>query len=277
MKQLAKVVAVVAFVLATSLFLLLLSVRLSGFSAFYLKTKLTEGDIYTKAVADLNKSLEVPIGGITAGYVKGKTEKLIDDTEAWVKGDSETPPSLSFTDLNPQGFAEIKKLAVELKAQQEQIKKTGQSTEFSQFDVDKFIKNDFSISLGEQLAFVKQLYRQVLYGLPILGLILATSIAGLLLLSETREEKFHWLGTALLVSAFWNILPWAGVFFGFKALEGVVSDKSSEAPAVIEPLFRNLVSPVVAKYIQVAALALAILFIAAIVSFVSAKGRRQQH
>lgn len=280
MKQLLKVLLIVVFVLATPLFLVLLSVRLSGFSAEYLKSALSKADVYTNAVTELNKNLQVKIAGVTPSYLKSKTEKLIDDTESWLKEKSASPPSLSFADLNPQGTAELKKLALELKAEQEAARKEAERTgqkmpELEQFDVNKFIEDDFSISLAEQLTPLKLLYKRVVYGLPILALILALSIVGIFLLGEGKEEKFHWLGIAFLVAAFWNILPVAAEFFGFKAMGSLLADPASELPSFVKPLYEILVNPLADASTKTGVIYVVILFALAIGFFVLSKKPRK--
>ena len=257
MKQLFKVVSLIAFVIATPIFLLLLSVRLSGFSAPYLKEKLARADIYSKAITDINKILETPIGGITPGYVKGKTEKLIDDTEAWVKGKKDTPPDISFSDLNPQAFAEIKNLASQYQGEQE-------------LSIDTLIKNDFSFPLGEQLLFVKNLYLKVVYGLPFAALVIALSLAGILFLSETNE-RFRWLGTAFLLAAFWTFLPLGVSFFGLRVAEGLLAAKTGQLPTVAKPLFEMLVTPIANKFVSIGAASLLLYLVLAIAAFVFGK------
>ena len=237
------------FVFASTPFIFLMSVKISGISSIYLKNEFLNKNFYKQLVTDLNRNMEVSLPGLTANYAQTKIEKLIDDTDLWLKGKTQTSPVISFNDLSPASTSELKKLAQEIKNSKEADSPENQ-------DMLEFLENGLTFPVGEKIVWLKNFYWWTQTGFVILtaGLILA--LAGINLLSDSVKEKFQWSSFAFLAALLWNIIPNAAIYFGQGAIRGIVADPTTELPEVGKLLFNILLNPVLENYIKVAIISL---------------------
>ncbi len=268
MKTLGKIFLIVLFAFLTPPFLFSVCLKLSGISPSYLKTRLVQGDIYKKVVQDINKGLEGPASGLTPAYLQKKSEKLIDDTDAWLGGTTKEAPVITLIDLDKNTLAQLEVLAKEMKKEQEKARQAGQESDMASFDLDKFVKSGFSYPIGEQMGFLKNLYFLATYGPLVFGLGMVLSFLGIILLSETMALRLRAAGFAFLGAGVWILPGWLVAFFGFKFLIQVLTENAKEIPTLILPLIDVITKPVISKYIQIGGIAMVMFFVGSIALFI---------
>lgn len=271
MKTLARVLLTVLFILLTPLFVFSLSLKFSEISASSLKTQLAEAKIYKKVVDDMAKASDQPIQGLSPSFLQKKAEKLIDDTDLWLKGKIKESPVISLVDLDKNTLLQLETLGRELKKEQEKARQMGQESDMGNFDFDKFVKNGFAYPIGEQMGFLKNLYFLATSGSLVLGLAMILSLSGIFLLSETISPKLRGLGFAFLGAAFWILPGWLVTLFGFKFLTQALAENAKEIPTFIFPLIDVTAKPVISSYVQIGGVVMVVFFVASIALLISSR------
>lgn len=278
MKTFLKVILVIVFVVLVPSFVSGLATRLSGLSGNFIKTKLVEQDAYTKLTelffeyakgdAALSGLTTFVRRELTAKYVQGKVEKLIDDTGNWASGTRKETPVISFVEVkdkltkqNPQLITELRKLSEDLKKQQGQT---------SGFNVDEFIANDFTIRFQEKdLMWIKIWYWNAIFGVFLLPLLLGGILFGLYKLSDSPSSGFKWIGSTLIASSLW-LLPSVGlVFLAFGLARGLIGE-SPDLPKDIWPMIESFANPFVSSYLKVGIVIVVLFFVVGIGCFIHA-------
>lgn len=291
MKTVLKIVFLLVFVFATSLFLLLLSLRLSGLSASSLKTQLLTSAVYSKLVTALDREIDRAIKEgeaddplrlvgpilkqeVTPQYLQTKVEALLDDTSAWLSGRTNEPPAISLKDLkekfrrqNPQLFVELEALGKELNAQKKTLEQQ------PDVDIEKLIKSDFTFPLGKQLTWLKWWYDMATTRLLLVAAALVGFLLALVFLNDSKQSKFRWAGAALGLASLWNILFWL-VAVGISRLVPIVlAQAAGELPSFVSPLIMAFLQPLVTSYLQVAPVAILGLLVSSVGCFVMSRRR----
>lgn len=271
MKTFGKVILSVVFVILAPLFVFSLALKLSDISASYLKKHLAEKNIYKTIIQDVNKDSEFSISGLTPSYLQKKTEKLIDDTESWLKGKTKEAPNISLIDLDKNTLVQLEALGKELKKEQEKARQMGQESEISTFDFEKFAKSGFTYPIGEQMGFLKQLYFMATWGLLVFGMGMIFSLLGIILLAEAMASRLRSVAFAFLGAGLWLLPGWLAAFFGSQFLTQVLVENSQDIPVSISPLIETLFSPIISKYIQIGGIGFLVFFGGAVALFISAR------
>lgn len=175
---------------------------LLGFSVSDLESK-AKDDTEVSAFAKTFTSV------VSEKYVQGKIEKAIDDTSSWVKGDTKTPPSMSFDDLKTMilekqkgTIDDIGSFLSELKdaVPKEQIdsamKESGQSSESipNPFDIQTILQKNPVIDLSPFVYWIKMMAWGVRIGWYITLVCVSFVCLFVLLLSRGNRTKVRWIG-----------------------------------------------------------------------------------
>lgn len=287
MKAVGKLLFVFAFIFLSPLFLLLVSIRWSGYSASSIKTQLVGANVYEQLIHALNTTIDEAVEKgeaddplrilgpilkreLTPLYLQQKIEPAIDSTASWMTGKTDREPVLSFTDLKERLTKQHPQLFRAFEVARE-LKKSGEETETS-VAIEKLLKSDFTVPLGAPLRWLKTLYFFATTGL-VLGVVTLTFlIVGIIFLSDTPASKLHWLGATFLISAVWNVTPW---LFGFGAQKMLVifAQKTVDVPAFVVPLVNIFLQPFFTSYVRVGGIAIAIFFFIAIACFFAHRKR----
>jgi hypothetical protein len=227
-------------ILTTPLFILSLSVRLSGFGVDTFKKTLVETKTYEmastkialmidEAVADtprkdpLRKVAEEFKGFLTPSYIEGKAVAVIDSTIAWFTDSRLPAPTLSFADLkepllakNPGLVDQLLRFQLEyeknLPAMQEALIEqaatdpTASVPTLPEINIQRFIDNDMTVPVAQYVSFLKPFYLFFTYGLQITSLIILSCLA-LLFVALPKPDNSKKVARALILSAFFSGLP----------------------------------------------------------------------
>ena len=111
-----RVISSLIFLFTVPLVVFIASIFYGGISSSVLKQTLIQYNIYATITDEIKHSVQTSENGnaqdattslitslllqrVTPEYVQGKLEKLIDDTELWIEGKTNTPPILSFPEI----------------------------------------------------------------------------------------------------------------------------------------------------------------------------------
>ena len=114
-----------------------------------------------------------------------------------------------------------------------------------------------------------------MFGPLVLGLVMLVCLGLIVLLSETVSEKLNWVGVAFLVSAFFNIFPFAALIFGYQIATSFLKDNSKDIPFV-QPLVNSLFSPVILRYMLIGGATIVIFFVASFTLFILGRTKKKK-
>lgn len=234
------------FVLTVPPLLFLLSFRLNGISAEYLKSNLARLDVYKT----FSTSDRISISGISSAYVRDKIEKFIDDTSDWLAG-GPSSPVFSFNDLPKAYRPEAQKTLTQLKKN-------------AKLDTSG---DPLSVSLEKNLTPLKNFYWWVTQGFLLLCGLAIICITGVYFLSESKKESFKGLGSMFLISFFFNILTTGIVLFSQGVLRGLILE-SPNLPDILKEVYKIISQPIFQTAIKVDIFALGIMLVTSIVLFI---------
>jgi hypothetical protein len=279
MRTVFQLLLLVTFVVFSPLIFIVLAFRASSVSTDMLKTQLVKKDVYTSAVAELHKHIDLlseegerddplVIAGpfikkeISPAYIKGKVETFIDDTQAWIKGKS-GEPVLSFKDVrdklvtqNKNIVNQLENMLKEMEAQQKNMEDQYASQDqeagsekmpFTSRDFETFLTSDFTLPMGVYIGWLKT----TVAVMHILGIVLAIcyglSLLLIILLASSLQSKLRWVGWTFLLTAVWNI---PGIFLsaGSSVMLTKMVTQSIDGAQYITPFVETLMTPVIASY-----------------------------
>lgn len=233
MRSFVKFLLSLVFVLGLPVVLWLAVPKLNGFSMTTLETGLRQHQAYVQ----LNDLIQKQAGAttdsndpgnqigalvkeeITADYLQGKIETLLNQTADWATAKTATPPSISLNDLqqkieakSPLTKQQIDDALSQLKAQQGQLPqgddaKTQQAMQ--QFldlshNLDRVAGGDWTFSLAQPLAGLPTAMKWYTIGLPVAALILALCLMGILFLGVGWAHRLKGVAWVLLLTGVWN-------------------------------------------------------------------------
>lgn len=217
---------------------------------------------------------------LTAGYIRVKTEQLIDDTESWMKGKTENSPVLSFADIknkltekNYTLLSRLEAFSEELAKEKVKLRKQAENendpetraalNNLPDFDFNSFVKSDFSIPLGKHFKGLKLLYVLTQTGLFIIGFILLLALLLIYIVNTSQKQRFRWFGIVFILAFIWNAGPWLFINLASKLITGYVL-LNNDIPAFVHPLFDTLVTPILNTYFQTGGIMLLLLLLGGI-------------
>ncbi len=258
-----KFVAAFFFIGVFPIIVFLVAVLHGGLTPNTLKKSLSESNVYTtlpnllRQSADeggddsTNQFMSVIQEKFGASYIKSKTEKLIDDTDLWVRGKTDASPVVSFSEIkdqltssNPELLNMMKQGMQDMKAQAQE---SGEALPVNN-QAQEFFDNGMTVKIGDSLKFVKDGYRIATIALPILFILAALSLIVIIAMSPNSKSRFKWLGIVLIISAFYGFI-W--VFTGnlfFAIVKAFVASESNQAFKMIAPIFMKIVDAFYSHY-----------------------------
>ncbi|MCL4416718.1 MAG: hypothetical protein M1365_08500 [Actinobacteria bacterium] len=255
----------------------------ADYSAKSIKTRLHDANFYQKVFDEVDKSLkdsadetgnQDPFASIlgqflTKEYLQQKIELFIDDSEIWALGKAKNPPVLSFIDIkqkitqqNPDLIKTLEETSAALAKQQKELAEQnsqngGNPSDMQQENIDfnKIIKSDFSIPIGQNIIWVKNL-SWLVQNILILEFLPVVLLIAMFLLSTNLNSKLKWLSAAFLVSSIVN-------GFAFLSMNGISKllltnlDKIlNTLPSFTSPLLETFINPFLASYLYFAKIAI---------------------
>ena len=229
MKKLAKALLAFLFMNAIAIFLMLLAIKLSGFSGEVIKQRMRDSGFYTAIIGYINQNVDTnnqidinQVQGadavaqliksqLTTTYLQTKLEKFIDDSQQYVTGATTHPPSLSFNDFKEKLFGNDNP---DLSHEINQTKSNAEAfnPEPAQADASfpggvDFSHKDFTVRMDQPLAYLRTSYRWYTLSLYLSGLITLLSFALIVYLSPTRQDRYKTVANLLLSTALLVFLP----------------------------------------------------------------------
>ncbi len=269
-------IASILFILTLPLVVLSATILYGGISKEAIKAELSNSKVYDLAISQLknqNNPSEIPsdndptttaimsvIGDkLNGDYLKGKTEKLIDDTIAWMKNQTAFPPSLSFSDIksdilskNPDLLNSITNALDEVKKQQANLPpdENGNTPtpDNSTEGIKTFIKNDFTFPLEKNLMPLKQTYKTITIVLPVLLILCLLYLFVLFHFSKTIRQKMLWIGMTLLLSSLYGFGYVIGGSVLFAFMLKLLSSQTNTVVIFLTPIITNLATIFVDHY-----------------------------
>lgn len=189
----------------------------------YINNKLVESQIYTSTAntlpsifsdkddnvlsPELENTLEEFVKKeITPEYLQGKTESFVKDFHDYFSGKTETPPSITFSELKD-------KLGVV--TQEEPLPE----------ELDKFLSTTYKVNHAEVTSKLRTGYQILQKAALPLGAISIVLLAGIFLLAKGIKSKLRKVSLALLVSSIFGLLSSLSLVF----LSRIVSSVSNSA------------------------------------------------
>ena len=304
MKSVLKVLLIILFAASTSLLVIALSLQKANYSANSIKTRLNSANFYQKVFDEVDKSLKssanqesgpdplAPILGqfLNKEYLQQKIELFIDDTQTWAIGKAKKPPVLSFVDIkekliaqNPDLVKTLQEANAEFAKQQketfqqsseqvqQQAAQAGEATTDTQqqnINFNQIMKSDFSIPIGQNILFVKNL-SWLVQNILIFEILPLIFLVAIILLSSSLKSKLKWLSAAFLITAILNGIAFLAVN-GLSGLLAANFDKIFKfLPSFAASLFEVLVKPFLASYPYFVKIAIGMSVFGFIVSLIS--------
>lgn len=191
---------------------------------------------------------------MTGQYLRGKTEKAIDDTTLWING-SKGAPVVSFSEIkndintqNPEFLPQIQQTIEEFKKQQGESGQDNVDTAAQANAFAAFIKNDFSMPVGHYLQSLKDMHFAILIALPLLTVLLVICILIIIFRSHSKKAKFVWLGVMFLMSALYGFIIMFGSEFIIRLLTQLLKSQTNPVVSFISPILDNLISLFITNY-----------------------------
>jgi hypothetical protein len=163
---------------------------------------------------------------VTASYIQGKSEEMIDDTYNWVSGKTEKAPSISFIDLKEKFKAETK-------------------TSVLPTELDQFLSKPLAIEINKNDQGFKRAFQIIRLAPLVLTLLSAISLAAIFLLAFGWKSKMRDTSLALFMPTPIGLIVGGAILCIGNLLSGIVKSSLEKSPfeQLIEPL-RNLISTV---------------------------------
>lgn len=256
------------FAITTPFFIFLSEVLYGGTKPADLKTGLAESTVYkniseflinTEPVAEQDAtSAEISTliyNRFTPQYIQVKTEKLIDDSHAWITKDGPAP-ILSFNDIkkdlitaHPEFQSQIEQAA--FASEQDSQKDFNAEESLNEFAGDPTVQgeldsltvlaqNDFSVPVGEYFQGIKTFYgiMQILH--PIIAIILLGIVLLLMKINESWTTRLRWFGATFITAA---VLGYGMIVFNaisVKHLVDVTTSNTESFLAAFSPILLQL-------------------------------------
>jgi len=255
------------FILSIPIVVCLATIQFGGISESSVKKALAASGAYDFASKQISSQLALPQGDsatnaifriinnrITGNYFQEKVETLVDDSFAYIKGETKEEPVISFSEIkdditakNPQLLNSLTDIMTEMKNQQAQMPEmqdemgnsSGKEEEDSK-SIEKFIQNDFKISYGKQLQGLKTAYTVIRIAFPVLILLDILYLFLLFFLSNTKRQKCAWLGSTLLIAGIYGYMyVFAGTFL-IDAILQALKTQQSPYVTILTPIITGL-------------------------------------
>lgn len=246
-----KPVALLFFAFTTPLSIFLVILLYGTITPESFKAELRSSEVYKKAHAQFTTtqaaanddqdyaSLNALLAEtITPTYLQNKTETLIDDTYLWLTKDG-APPTLSLIEVKDAMLANDPDFEQTLKSMEkdpefikmkEEYEKEMQNSEqpLSPQDAERasaldFSENMFTVPVGEQAPWLKDVYSKLHIILPVLLVLQLGCILLLVFRNVAWTSRFRWVGITLIAAA---IVGMSNVFLNTLILERIMADVS---------------------------------------------------
>jgi hypothetical protein len=250
MRSFFKYVLTVVFILGLPLAVWLALPKFNGFTVRSLELALQQRQTYAQMSAIIQQQLNQqtpaagdPVGQIgalvkgelTPSYVQTKLEDVLNQTSAWSLGQTQTPPSISFNDIQQKLLVKspVSKLQIDaalsgLKTQQShvgdklpqvtgdaQAQQTIQQLLLSSDNLDRVANGDWTISLQQPLAALPAILKWYTIGLPVLVGLLLLDLVGAILLARGVTARLKTGAWVLLLTGLWNGILSAVFYYVF--------------------------------------------------------------
>ena len=269
MRGLFTVLLFIIFFLAFPVAVLTFSLR-PLLTADYLKERLAESKVYTAVSETLPKfisSLGDERGGVPAAqqklivkvvtkevtdkYLQSKTETIIEDSFAYITGESTALPTITFTELQSKVKAAFGKTSVPA-------------------DLNKLLSQPVKISPGGPLDKLKDVYTYSQQALLYTSVISGIALLGIIVLAQGIKSKLRQVALALFLSSLLGLSVSVGLgFLGTVATglgTGALQD-SEGFNAFVEPI-RTMLETLSLDVFKAAAIPFAIILGIAVVLFI---------
>lgn len=195
---------------------------------------------------------------ITSTLMEKKTEKFIDDTSAWMWGQTDTVPILSFNEVKTAVALKNKNILSQLgsltqsPAQQyaSEFEGTGINPVAipSTIDFGSLFSNDFTFPIGNQLKFAKAFYQGYVITFWVFAISTPVSLLFLWFLCKNTQSKYKWVGYTLLASAIIGVFSAVSTILFAPSIKTSITQNSSGLLAVFLFMLERVIFIVLYKY-----------------------------
>lgn len=264
-----RVLAALFFIAFFPVIVFLATILYGGITPQIIKTSLSASGVYKLLPGMLAESMtseESEADGVgqiftiiqdkfAGSYLQDKSEKLIDDTDLWMRGKTDEVPVISFSEIkteimdsNPELLEMMKEGMTTMKEQTEAEGGQSMQEDESMKGFNEFMENDFTIPVGKNLTPLKDGYKNLTIILPIL--IVLELIAGFVIIffSHGISSKLKWGGVVLTISAIYGFI-W--VFSGnglFSIVTVTIKEQENEIVRLITPIILTIASQFIETY-----------------------------
>lgn len=260
-----RVLAALAFIALFPVVIFLASILYGGVTPQILKDGLLKAQIYEKLPEQITTLMQAEEGAdaepdtfiapivsrLKGSYLQEKTEKLIDDTDMWLRGKIETGPTVSFSEIKEDILAANPDLATmmndgisDMQGAQEQDPQAAESMR----QMQEFIKNDFSFPLTQQLKPLKDTYTVLTYAFPILAVLLFLCLVAIVLMSQGIKSKFKWVGFVLILAAINGFIWTLGGSIISTVLNSILISANNQYVNIVTPAIEHISGLFVAQF-----------------------------
>jgi len=258
-----RIFALLLFVLTLPVVVLIATVFYGGLSTTTLKTELAKSGIYQKTLDVLrepssdqtyqDQQEDQVISALavffTPDYLQTKTEKIIDDSMAWITGASDTPPVLSFKEIKDAIDRQNPGLLINIQDLSQSIQKeasnetTAENTPVKKDMLTDFVKNDFTFPLQKNLQGTKDFYGNLQLAFPALIGFLLVYLALLFGVNNTWKKRTKWIGMTLLIAGVWGYVLAMLFTVLMQTLIKVILQQNDPMIHLIVPIINRLITP----------------------------------
>jgi hypothetical protein len=309
MRSFARFCLIIFFIMVLPVTLFLAVPKLNGFTVKKVEANLQQDQVYAQmsqaiqshlAEAGTDEQTMAPEDQVmalvrtelTPAYLQLKIETLLDQTAAWTVDSGQTPPAISFNDIqqklvakNPAIKQQLDEALTQLKEGQQQTggqlpqvagdqqsQQALQQILQSANNLDSIANGDWTVSLKEPLAGLPPAYTYYVIGLPIAVVLLVLCLIGLLALGVTWPSRLASVGWALIGAAIWNGLL-SVIFWLVVVNEGLLRmlPLSGADGAMAKAVVRSIQTAVFDGYITIEVATTVILLVAGLALVISSR------
>ena len=249
------------------------AVLYGGITPSTIKKSLTSSSIYSTIPQMLSSGgnedgMNAFFSGFSETYLREKSEKLIDDTDLWVRGKTEEAPVLSFADLKKQFIDNNPEIFAMIEQQMDQMNESG-NTDESMAQMKEFMKSDFTFPIAKQLSGVRDAYRFMSILFPVLCVLAALAVVVILYFSKSWKSRLKQLGVVCVIAAFYGFLWVVGSSIVFAILKGAIEINGNGFAQIILPIVISIAQELVDTYQTLQTNTSILLIVAGVVMFAS--------
>jgi len=245
------------FIISTTPFVIFLAIILyGGITPQLIKTQLSQSQIYEKLpqlLLDQGSSevqsdpesqafLTMITSNVDSAYIQAKTEKVIDETDAWIKGESDVPPVLSFRDIQEKVISDNPEFQEMVHMGASELEKNGGEAE------PLNVMEQGNIPIGQNLKFLKDGYFAAKIALPVLFILLFIALILIVIKTHGLKSRLKYVGIVLVLTA---LLGYVQVFAGGILISQMMTVLSSQANSMVQlvaPIIMGLTDAIISRY-----------------------------